>query len=149
MGESKRKQTCPSLQVKAELGTGVKLLNAHRLQLTIDRLNPFAVERQVVAGSRSTDTGIPSAVQIKCKRQPKNFSRLAAQQPQKALPRIFRQRRARARLHTGSGLRSIRNTVPCVKTSPKTVTKPYSQLLNRLASVMGSALGVLVFLRPC
>ena len=48
MGESKRKQTCPSLEVKAELGTGMKLLNAHRLQLTIDRLNPFAVERQVV-----------------------------------------------------------------------------------------------------
>ncbi len=48
IGESKSKQTRPSLQVKAEIGTGMKVLKAHRFQLAVDRLNSLAVERQVI-----------------------------------------------------------------------------------------------------
>ncbi len=42
------KQTGPRFQVKTDVSTGMDLLNSHCVQFTVDNLNRFTVEMQVV-----------------------------------------------------------------------------------------------------
>ena len=62
VGKSEGKQTGPGFEIKTGVGTGVKLLNTHGVQLTVDDLNRLAVKVQVVVirpgvGRHVTATG--------------------------------------------------------------------------------------------
>jgi hypothetical protein len=48
IGKGEREQTRPSFQIETVVGAGVQMLNPHRLQLAVERFNPFARVPQIL-----------------------------------------------------------------------------------------------------